>query len=106
MVHICAWCERFLGLKADDLKMNVSHGICSPCLERQHWGDDPPVLVLSRSKSHLLPLFTEMLRGTPAIRVIVDRRRRERRLDDEATSGARERRQASDRRGDSGITLN
>ena len=74
MVHVCAWCERFLGLTSEQPQGDITHGICGPCMERQTLGQESSVLVLSRRKSHLLPLFTELLRGTPAIRVIVDRR--------------------------------
>ena len=105
MVHICAWCERFLGLKTPEPKVQLTHGICNPCLERQAWQDDDgaPVLVVSRRRAHLLPMITELLRGSPNIRVVVDRRQTERRLDD--VDPPRRNRRKVERRGEPDFVL-
>jgi hypothetical protein len=102
MVHVCAWCERFLGPTSPELR--VSHGICSPCLKGLDWEDDPPVLVLSRRRAHLLPVFRELLRGTPGVRVVVDRREGPRRQADAPAPAADRRR--TDRRRQPDLTLN
>lgn len=78
MVTVCAWCERFLGLK-DGEKVTVTHGICAPCSARMAWEDDPPTLVVSRQREELLPVMEQVLRGLPEIRVVVERRDAERR---------------------------
>ena len=74
MVKVCAWCERFLGIKEPVENPTLTHGICHPCFARQTW-DETPVLVVSPDRQHLAPALTEMLRGVPEIKVIVDRRR-------------------------------
>ncbi len=73
MVHICAWCERFLGIKEPADSRQVTHGICDPCFQRQMW-EDAPTLVVSRERSDLLPVLHQLLRGVPEIKVVVDRR--------------------------------
>ncbi len=100
MVSICAWCERFLGLKEPKTDPTITHGICKACFARQTW-DDPPVLVVSREREHLVPVLEEMLRGVPEIQLVVDRRRADRRR--KAAPGGPvvpERRQRTVRRGD------
>lgn len=77
MVRVCAWCERYLGVK-DSETIAVTHGICAPCLTRQEWSE-APTLILSREREPLLPLFRSLLRGAPEIQIIVDRRIGERR---------------------------
>ena len=77
MVRVCAWCERYLGVK-DSETISVTHGICAPCLTRQEWAD-PPTLIVSREREGLLQLFRTLLRGAPEIEIIVDRRVAQRR---------------------------
>jgi hypothetical protein len=77
MVRVCAWCERYLGVK-DSETISITHGICAPCLTRQEWAD-APTLILSREREPLLPLFRSLLRGAPEIQIIVDRRVAQRR---------------------------
>ena len=77
MVRVCAWCERYLGVK-DSETIAITHGICAPCLTRQEWAD-APTLILSREREPLLPLFRSLLRGAPEIQIIVDRRVAQRR---------------------------
>lgn len=78
LVVVCAWCERFLGLKETPGRLAVSHGMCTACQVRQQW-DEPPTLVFAREHADLLPVFKEILRGTPEIPVVIDRRVGERR---------------------------
>ena len=77
MVTVCAWCQRYLGPK-DPVAEPVTHGICAPCSQRQSWSDSP-VLVMSPGRSHLLPLFQDLLRGFPEVQVVVERRSNDRR---------------------------
>lgn len=74
LVVVCAWCERFLGVKETAGPAAISHGMCRACLARHQW-DEPPTLVFGREHAHLLPVFQEILKGTPEIRVVIDRRR-------------------------------
>lgn len=78
MVTVCAWCQKFLGLKEPFSQADVSHGICTTCSARQHI-DDFPVLVVSRSRVDTLPVLESLLKGTPEIKVVVDRRQNDRR---------------------------
>jgi hypothetical protein len=78
MVTVCAWCQRYLGMKDPAENTSVSHGICASCIARQKWPDSP-TLVVSRNRAELAPILQELLRGTPEIRIIVDRRSGERR---------------------------
>ncbi len=77
MVRICAWCERYLGVK-DSAAVSVTHGICPPCSSRQEL-KEAPTLILSRDRETLVSLFRNLLRGAPEIQIIVDRRLSERR---------------------------
>jgi hypothetical protein len=56
----------------------VTHGICPACSDRQQVADTP-VLVVSRSRIDTVPVLQTLLRGTPDIAIVVDRRARERR---------------------------
>jgi hypothetical protein len=56
----------------------VTHGICSPCVKRQTL-DNAPVLVVSPARAGTIPLLNTLLRGSPDIAVVVDRRSGERR---------------------------
>jgi hypothetical protein len=78
LVTVCAWCERFLGMRKGDGEDLVSHGICRACATRHQW-TEPPTLVVCRTRPDLQHVLQELLRGTPEIRVLVDRRERERR---------------------------
>jgi hypothetical protein len=76
MVNVCAWCERFLGIKEPRHNDMVTHGICPACFKRQLW-EETPVLVVSREREHMVPVLTEMLRGVPEIQIVVERRQPE-----------------------------
>lgn len=96
MVTVCAWCERFLGLKSGE-QVTVSHGICGACSARMSWEDDPPTLVVSRQREQLLPVMEQVVRGLPEIRVVLERRDAERRS--QPRSHTPERRGSERRRG-------
>ena len=94
MVTVCAWCHRYLG--PSEAEPLVTHGICKPCVARQHWADTP-VIVVARHRAEISPVLEELLRGEPAVRVVVDRRLGDRRRSGgEPESG--ERRRGPDRR--------
>jgi hypothetical protein len=78
MVTVCAWCQRFMGFKGPLFQADVSHGICTTCSARQRI-DDFPVLVVSRARAETLPVLEGLLHGVPEIRVVVDRRKADRR---------------------------
>lgn len=78
LVVVCAWCERFLGFKQTNGAAAISHGMCQACLARHQW-DEEPTLVVSRERAPMMPILQDILRGTPEIRVVVDRRQSERR---------------------------
>jgi hypothetical protein len=78
MVTVCAWCQRFLGLKEPFTQGDVSHGICPTCSARQRL-EDVPTLVVSRSRVDTVPILEGLLTGTPEIRIVVDRRLSDRR---------------------------
>jgi hypothetical protein len=95
MVTVCAWCERYLGAREADPP--VTHGICPPCFDRQRLSDTP-VVVVSPHRADLRGLLQHLLRGEPAIRVVVDRRAGERRRGRAAADSEAERRREPDRR--------
>jgi hypothetical protein len=97
MVTVCAWCQRFLGLKPSS-EPTVSHGICESCRSRQEWGEDVPTLIVGKSRAHMVPVLSEILRGAPEIRVVIDRRSRDRRSTQRRSAGLYDRRRGPDRR--------
>jgi hypothetical protein len=99
---VCAWCERFLGQK-DPGHVPVSHGICPACAARQAWSDGH-TLVVPREKEDVLPVLEGLLRGTPEIQVVLDRRRGERRGQG-GPSDRSERRSHGERRRGPGLHL-
>jgi hypothetical protein len=97
MVTVCAWCQRFMGFKGPLSQADVSHGICSTCSARQRI-DDFPVLVVSRARAETLPVLEGLLMGTPEIRVVVDRRKDDRRQKRPVMDVPERRRRLRDRR--------
>jgi hypothetical protein len=94
MVTVCAWCERYLGPGVEG--PGVTHGICDPCAARQRWAERP-VLVVARHRADLRDVLEQLLRGEPAVRIVVDRRVGDRRRSrDEPVAG--DRRGGPDRR--------
>ena len=78
MVTVCAWCEKYMGSKEPFEDPGITHGICSVCME-QETVSDPPVLVVSPDRAATIPLLSTLLRGSPDIAIVVDRRGGERR---------------------------
>ena len=93
MVTVCAWCDRYLG--PNDAA--VTHGICTACTARQHW-HDTPVLVVSREREGLIPVLRHLLHGIPEVKIVLERRRDERRQSDFVPVPGQERRRGADRR--------
>jgi hypothetical protein len=93
MVTVCAWCDRYLGPE----NSAVTHGICAACTARQHWRDSP-VLVVAAHREPLIPVLQHLLAGSPEVRIVVDRRRDERRRYDSVEAPNVERRSGRDRR--------
>ncbi len=108
MVTICAWCQRYLGMKEPLADPSLTHGICKTCALRQQLGGSP-TLVVSRERAEALPFLQGLLKGTPEIQVVVDRRQGERRRlslsDPMIAQTEAERRLANDRRQSLGLVL-
>ncbi len=91
MFTVCAWCDRYLGSKDAE----VTHGICAACTSRQHWRDSP-VLVVAPHREEMVEVLRHLLRGSPEVTIVVDRRRLNRRR--RALVPPIERRSVADRR--------
>jgi hypothetical protein len=78
MITVCAWCQKYMGSKEPLHDPEVSHGICSACVERQSL-TDAPVVVVSPARVATIPLLQTLLRGAPDVTIVVDRRYGERR---------------------------
>ena len=100
MLTVCAWCDRFLGPQSAP----VTHGICPTCTARQHW-EDSPVLVVAPGRQDLVPVLKQLLQGNPQIRILVDRRRGDRRRARAERAGENERRTGRDRRRRTDLSL-
>jgi hypothetical protein len=74
MIVVCAWCRKFLGTTEPFEDASVTHTMCGTCKRRQEWSG-PATLVVRAESAHLVPVLEEILRGEPAIDVVVDRRR-------------------------------
>ena len=95
MLTVCAWCQRYLG--PGDTGPAVTHGICEPCAARQRWAE-PPLIVVARHRADLREVLEHLLRGEPAVRIVVDLRVGDRRRSPgEAVTGG-DRRGGPDRR--------
>ena len=95
MFTVCAWCQRYLG--PGDAEPAVSHGICEPCSARQRWSENP-VIVVARHRADLRDVLEHLLRGEPAVRIVVDRRVGDRRRSRGAPASGGDRRGGPDRR--------
>jgi hypothetical protein len=78
MITVCAWCQKYMGMKEPLQEAAVTHGICQTCALRQQM-NVKPTLVIARELAETLPILQGLLHGTPEIRVVVDRREGERR---------------------------
>ena len=78
MTVVCARCQRYLGTKPPFRDGTVEHGLCAPCALREC--RELSTLVLSRERAGLLPLLEGLFRGPGEVRLVVDRRRGDRRL--------------------------
>jgi len=102
-ISVCAWCDRYLGVRNPNDAALVSHGICRPCSTRYRW-IDTPILVVSRKRASLVPVLEEVMRGASILPVVIDRRLRDRRAQ-QVPKGGFNRRRGSDRRLGSTIAL-
>jgi len=94
MVIVCAWCERFLGMRGAEPM--VTHGICLSCAASQR-SPDAPTLVVARHRAELRPVLENLLGAEPAMRIVIDRRVGDRRSPGKPISDG-ERRRGPDRR--------
>ena len=102
MISVCAWCQKYMGPKEPISDSAVTHGICDTCALRQQIGE-MPTLVIAKERANTLPVLQALLTGTPAIRVVVDRREGDRRHLAEMAEA--ERRARADRRLGIGLYL-
>jgi hypothetical protein len=100
MITVCAWCQKYMGMKDPLSDPAVTHGICHTCALRQRIGE-MPTLIIAKERADTLPVLRALLTGTPAIRVVVDRREGERRLMAEAAEAERRAPQTDRRQGQS-----
>src|SRR5258708_37509684 len=75
MIKVCAWCQKYLGISDSEPPLAISHGICPTCVARQQHAE-LPTLVIPEKWADTLPLMEALLRGTPDITVVVERRGR------------------------------
>ena len=103
MITVCAWCQKYMGMKDPLGDAAVTHGICNTCSLRQRIGE-MPTLVIAKERADTLPVLRALLTGTPTIRVVVDRREGERRRLAEAAEAER-REHRTDRRQSQVLTV-
>ncbi|HKC14261.1 MAG TPA: hypothetical protein VKI41_19720 [Vicinamibacteria bacterium] len=96
MIKVCAWCQKYLGISDSEPPLAISHGICPTCVARQQH-DELPTLVIPEKWADTLPLMEALLRGTPDITVVVERRVTNRRRHS-PSSEPEDRRRLQDRR--------
>lgn len=94
MITVCAWCQKYMGMKDPLGDPAVTHGICHTCALRQQIGE-MPTLIIAKERADTLPVLRALLTGTPTIRVVVDRREGERRRLADAAEAAEAERRAS-----------
>ncbi len=104
MVKVCAWCQKYLGMSDSEDPLSISHGICPTCAARQQ-RVDMPTLVITQKWADTLPLMEALLRGTPDIPVVVERRSADRRHTPPPSSRPADRRRLLDRRQNDGMLL-
>jgi hypothetical protein len=77
MTIVCSACQRYLGTQPPFHDKGVLHGLCTPCEIRQQ--DQLQVVVLTRERADSFPILSGLLRRKDELRVVIDRRRTERR---------------------------
>ena len=100
MITVCAWCQKYMGMKEPVSDAAVTHGICHTCALRQQIGE-MPTLIIAKERADTLPVLRALLTGTPTIRVVVDRREGERRRLAEAADAERRAARTDRRQGQS-----
>jgi hypothetical protein len=104
MVKVCAWCQKYLGIADSEDPLSISHGICPTCVARQQC-EEMPTLVIPEKWADTLPLMEALLRGTPEIPVVVERRVANRRRSYAPSDEPEDRRRLLDRRRSDGMLL-
>ncbi|HWW95851.1 MAG TPA: hypothetical protein VN375_20950 [Vicinamibacteria bacterium] len=104
MVKVCAWCQKYLGIADSKDPLSISHGICPACVARQQL-EEMPTLVIPEKWAETLPLMEALLRGTPEIPVVVERRVGNRRRSHAPSDEPEDRRRLLDRRRSDGMLL-
>ena len=96
MTIVCSSCQRYLGTLPPFHDKGVTHSLCSPCAIRER--RELKTLVLSRERADTLPVLSSLFRPHGDVKVVLDRRRIERRqeridVDPCRRGGGRDRRQ-------------
>jgi hypothetical protein len=77
MTIVCASCQRYLSTRPPYRDLGVTHGICTACAIRQR--RELSTLVVSRERADAWPVLESVLRVQSDMRVVLDRRRADRR---------------------------
>ena len=96
MTIVCSSCQRYLGTLPPFHDKGVTHSLCSPCAIRAR--RELKTLVLSRERADTLPVLSSLFRTQGDLKVVLDRRRVERRRESQEVDlcrrgGGRDRRQ-------------
>jgi hypothetical protein len=81
MMLVCAVCQRYLGTKPPYRDLTICREMCTPCTIQAR--RDLSTLVVSSERGDALPVLESLLRGGLAsLRVLIDRRKADRRKAD------------------------
>jgi len=95
MMLVCAVCQRYLGTKPPYRDLSISHEMCTPCtIEARR---DLSTVVVSPERGDALPVLESLLRMQGSLRMVVDRRKVDRRQSAASVDPCR-RRAGQDRR--------
>jgi len=77
MMLVCAVCQRYLGTKPPYRDLTISREMCTPCtIEARR---DLSTLVVSPERGDAMPVLESLFRGQGLLRMVVDRRKVDRR---------------------------
>jgi hypothetical protein len=77
MMLVCSVCQRYLGTKPPYRDLSVCREMCTPCTIQAR--RDLSMLVVSPERGDALPVLETLLRGQGSLRMVVDRRKADRR---------------------------
>jgi hypothetical protein len=81
MMLVCAVCQRYLGTKPPYRDLSICREMCTSCTIQAR--RDLSTLVVSSERRDALPVLESLLRGGQAsLRIVIDRRKADRRQSD------------------------